>query len=68
MKTSSTSIALAALLSVAGCSWADRAQIADATTTAIAINSGYVEANPVLGGLSAPAIAAVKIGATQLRG
>lgn len=48
------------------CSWADRAQIADATTTAIAINSGYAEANPVLGGLSAPAIAAVKIGATQL--
>ena len=51
---------------IASCSWADRAQIADATTTAIALNSGYAEANPVLGGLSAPAIAAVKIGATQL--
>lgn len=66
MKTSSPTLALVALLSVSGCSWADRAQIADATTTAIALNSGYAEANPVLGGLSAPAIAAVKIGATQL--
>lgn len=50
---------------LAGCSHVDYAQLADSTTTAVGLSSGYVESNPVLSGLSWPYIAAVKIGATQ---
>lgn len=57
-------ILLSALL-LTGCATADYAQISDIGTTAIALNSGFVEGNPVWGGASWPVIAAVKIGATQ---
>ena len=57
---------ISALLSLLlGCAHADRAQIADGATTWVALSNGFVEANPLLSGLSGPAILAVKIGATQ---
>ncbi len=57
-------ILLSALL-LTGCATADYAQLADVGTTAIALNSGFVEGNPVWGGAGWQVIAAVKIGATQ---
>jgi len=48
-----------------GCAHADRAQIADGATTWVALSNGFAEANPLLSGLSGPAILAVKIGVTQ---
>ncbi len=57
-------ILLSALL-LSGCATADYAQMADVGTTAIALNSGFVEGNPVWGGAGWQVIAAVKIGATQ---
>ncbi len=57
-------ILLSALL-LSGCATADYAQMADVGTTAIALNSGFVEGNPVWGGAGWPVIAAVKMGATQ---
>jgi len=52
-------------LLLAGCATADRAQLADGATTAIGLTNGFAEANPVLSGLSGPAILVVKLGATQ---
>lgn len=49
-----------------GCAHADYAQIADSSTTAVALSSGFSEANPVFAGASWPVIAAVKLGATQV--
>lgn len=48
-----------------GCATADWAQIADSTTTAVAIEAGFSEGNPLFHGAGWPAIAAVKIGVTQ---
>lgn len=53
------------LILLLGCAHADRAQIADGATTWVALSSGFSEANPLLSGLSGPAILAVKIGVTQ---
>lgn len=49
-----------------GCAHADRAQIADGATTAVALSSGFAEANPLLSGLSGPVILVAKIGVTQV--
>lgn len=49
-----------------GCAHADYAQIADSSTTAIALSSGFAEANPIFGGASWPVITVVKLGATQV--
>lgn len=62
--TKPAAVALAALL-LAGCASADRAQLADSITTAVAFTRGYTEANPVWGNADWPVIAAVKLGATQ---
>jgi hypothetical protein len=51
---------------LAGCAHADYAQLADSATTAVALSNGYVEANPLFGGLSWPIIAVVKLGVTQV--
>ena len=58
-------VALLLPLLLAGCATADRAQLADGATTAIGLANGFAEANPVLSGLSGPAILAVKLGVTQ---
>lgn len=55
----------ALLILLLGCAHADRAQIADGATTWVALSNGFAEANPLLSGLSGPAILAVKIGVTQ---
>lgn len=58
---------VAALLALLlGCAHADRAQIADGATTWVALSNGFAEANPLLSGLSGPAILAVKVGVTQV--
>lgn len=57
---------VAVLLSlIMGCAHADRAQLADGVTTWVALSNGFAEANPLLSGLSGPAILAVKVGVTQ---
>jgi hypothetical protein len=53
------------LLGSAGCATADWAQIADSTTTAVALEAGFSEGNPLFHGMSWPVIAVAKIGATQ---
>jgi hypothetical protein len=55
---------LSALL-LTGCATADYAQMADIGTTAIGLESGFVEGNPVWGGANWPVMAVVKIGVTQ---
>jgi len=58
---------VAILLSlILGCAHADRAQLADGAMTWVGLSSGFVEANPLLSGLSGPAILAVKVGVTQV--
>lgn len=53
------------LIPLLGCAHADRAQLADGATTWVALSNGFAEANPLLFGLSGPAILAVKVGVTQ---
>lgn len=62
MRFALISVLLSLLL---GCAHADRAQIADGATTWVALSNGFAEANPLLSGLSGPAILAVKVGVTQ---
>lgn len=49
-----------------GCATADFAQTADSATTAIALQSGFSEGNPVFHGAAWPVIAGVKFGVTQV--
>lgn len=51
---------------LAGCATADYGQLADSATTAVALSNGYIEANPLLGGMSWPWIAVTKIAVTQV--
>ena len=53
------------ILLLTGCATADYAQLADVGTTAIAINSGFVEGNPVWGGASWPVMLVVKLGMNE---
>jgi len=49
-----------------GCAHADIGQLADSTTTAVALSrEGFAEGNPLLSGMSWPWIAATKIVITQ---
>ena len=51
---------------LAGCAHADIGQLADSTTTAVALSrEGFAEGNPLLSGMSWPWIAATKIVITQ---
>lgn len=58
-------ILLSLFLICSGCATADWAQIADSTTTGIALHEGYVEGNPLLHGASWPLIVGIKLGVTQ---
>lgn len=49
-----------------GCATADFAQTADSATTAIALQSGFSEGNPIFNGAAWPVIAGVKFGVTQV--
>lgn len=51
---------------LSGCATADFAQTADSVTTAIALQSGFSEGNPVFHGAAWPIIAGVKFGVTQV--
>lgn len=57
------------LLLLQGCatfpSYGDYGQLADSATTAVALESGFAEANPILSDLSWPVITAVKLGVSQ---
>jgi hypothetical protein len=50
---------------VGGCATADRAQLADVATTALAMSQGAVEGNPLMAGFGIGEMAAIKIGLTQ---
>lgn len=54
------------LLLLSGCATADFAQLADSATTAVALEAGFSEGNPVFHGPSWPVIAGVKMGVTQV--
>lgn len=54
------------ILLLSGCATADYAQLADSWTTAIALESGFSERNPVFHGAGWPVIAGAKLGITQL--
>lgn len=58
-------LATGAALSLMGCSHADWAQVSDSTMTAIALERGFDEANPVWGNASWSVMAASKIALTQ---
>ena len=52
---------------VSGCaSVADKAQWADVGTTAVALNSGFSEGNPIWNGASWPIMAVAKLGTVQV--
>lgn len=57
---------LLGLLLLAGCATADFGQLADSATTAIALEAGFSEGNPVFHGAGWPVIAGVKLGLTQV--
>ena len=50
---------------LSGCAHADWGQLSDSATTAVALNSGFAEGNPLLSGASWPVIAGVKVALTQ---
>lgn len=52
-------------LLLTGCATADYAQMADIGTTAIGLERGFVEGNPVWGGANWPAIAVVKLSVNE---
>lgn len=54
------------VLWMTGCAHVDRAQGLDGLTTAIAIENGFSEANPLFDGMNGPAIFAVKLAVTQV--
>lgn len=54
------------ILLLFGCATADRAQVADLTTTAIALNMGFEEGNPFLNPVGMPGMVAIKLGVTQV--
>ncbi len=53
------------LVFLIGCSHADWGQLSDSATTAVALNSGFSEGNPLLSNASWPVIASVKVVLTQ---
>lgn len=58
--------ALIFILSLSGCATADYAQVADSWTTAVALEAGFSEGDPLFGGAGWPVIAAAKLGVTQV--
>lgn len=54
------------LLLLSGCATADFGQLADSATTAIGLEAGFSEGNPLFHGPSWPVIASVKLGVTQV--
>lgn len=58
-------IALMAAPLLYGCATADYAQLADSWTTAMGMEAGFSEGNPVFHGAGWPVIAATKFGVTQ---
>lgn len=59
-------VALFIVCLLSGCATADFAQTADSATTAIALQSGFSEGNPIFHGAAWPIIAGVKLGVTQV--
>lgn len=57
---------LLGLLLLSGCATADFGQLADSATTAVALEAGFSEGNPLFHGPSWPVIAGVKLGVTQV--
>lgn len=57
---------LLGLLLLSGCATADFGQLADSATTAVALEAGFSEGNPLFHGTSWPVIAGVKMGMTQV--
>jgi hypothetical protein len=54
------------LVLLIGCSHADWGQLSDSATTAVALNSGFSEGNPLLSNASWLVIAGVKVALTQV--
>lgn len=57
---------LGLFLLLSGCATADFGQLADSATTAVALEAGFSEGNPVFNGAGWPIIAGVKLGVTQV--
>lgn len=57
---------LGLFLLLSGCATADFGQLADSATTAVALEAGFSEGNPILHWAGCPIIAGAKLGVTQV--